>query len=91
MVRRRTVDTNALLRHQAAIDEIERYLGDVETFAVLRNDNAQMRALLEAIVAETKLDDGARMVAIGGGWRRLPDDLAALINEAAALVTNGNR
>jgi len=85
------VDTSTLLRHQAAIDEIERYLNDVETFAVLRNDNAQLRALLEAIVKETEpgcinTDPRGRYVKSCGGYRRLPDDLTSAINVASEYL-----
>jgi len=83
------VDTSTLLRHQAALDEIEHYLGDVETFAILRNDNAQLRALLEAIINETQPGpDDALYVKIGGGLRRLPDDMTQAIKAAQEYISD---
>lgn len=78
------------------IEEIRAELAEViqhyGAMADLHRKYSELQALLAAIVAETKPEpDGSRMVAIGGGWRRLPDDLAQLINEAATLVTSGNR
>lgn len=76
-----------LVRIEAIRDEIARLLSDATSLASTYRDNAQLRALLETIVKETKPgDDGALLVAIGGGWRRLPDDMTQAIKAAEAFL-----
>jgi len=78
-------------RIEAVRDELAQCFADYQTLAMAYKERDELRALLRAIVDETysgcpNMDRNGRYVKSGGGYRRLPDDLAALINEAAELT-----
>jgi hypothetical protein len=80
-----------LYRVEVLRDEINKTLADVTQLANTYRENGQLRTLLEAIVASTEKgcrtsDPNGRYVKSGGGWRRLPDGLGKLINQADDVV-----
>ena len=70
-------------RIEAASNDLAHYLADIETLARTLQDNAQLRAHLEAIIAETEVGtDGDLYVRVGGGLRLLPNDMITAIRAA---------
>jgi len=74
-------------RIEAASNALAHYLADIETLARTYQENTQLRALIEAIVAETEVGaDGDLYVRIGGGLRLLPQDMITAIRAAKGYL-----
>lgn len=82
------MDTTHIEAISAELAETFQHYGAV---AELHRKYNELHTLLAAIIAETypgcrNTDPRGRYVKSGVGYRRLPDDLAMLINEAATLL-----
>jgi hypothetical protein len=63
-------------------DEISANLDKLREVAQYKDAVVHLTLLLDAIVSQTEMRDGALYVRSAGAWRRLPDGIEAAINDA---------
>ena len=74
---------------KAALFEINEYMKHQQSRVALKARVDQLTAILDAIISETEPgDNGELYVRIGGGLRRLPDDMCQALNAAKHILSN---